>query len=307
MHSLDRRRFLQSASAAALAGFAGKAAAVEPFQRVNPRIKGLALTSYSLRQHMHWQWGKEKEGEQTMLGFLDYCAELGLEGVELTSYFFERPVKPARLNAIRRRAHLLGLDVAAAAMGNNFGHPPGSDEGKQNLAYFREWIDHFSDLGAPVARVFASKSTPKGASDDEVLANVVANLEVALPYAEKRGVMLGLENHDFVKNVDYLLRVLKAVDSDWLGVTWDSANLDPTPDPYGELARIAPYAVNAQVKVTTRVNGKHVQADYARLVKILRDADYAGYLVLEYEEKEEPYEAVPRFVADVRKALKSTS
>ena len=25
--------------------------------------------------------------------------------------------------------------------------------------------------------------------------------------------MLGLENHDFVKNIDYLLRILKAIDS----------------------------------------------------------------------------------------------
>ena len=34
--------------------------------------------------------------------------------------------------------------------------------------------------------------------------------------------MLGLENHDFVKNIDYLLRILKAVIRKWLGV-WDSA------------------------------------------------------------------------------------
>ena len=53
-------------------------------------------------------------------------------------------------------------------------------------------------------------------------------------------MMLGLENHDFVKNIDYLLRILKAIDSKWLGVIWDSANLSPTPDPYAQLERIAP-------------------------------------------------------------------
>ena len=104
--------------------------------------------------------------------------------------------------------------------------------------------------------------------------------------------MLGLENHDFVKNIDYLLRILKAIDSKWLGVIWDSANLSPTPDPYAQLERIAPYAVTAQVKVMTKVNGEDTPADYARLVKILREANYRGYLIFEYEEDEDPYTAI---------------
>ena len=85
---------------------------------------------------------------------------------------------------------------------------------------------------------------------------MIANAEIALDHAERRGVMLGIENHDFVKNIDYLLKVIKAIDSDWLGVIWDSANLAPTPDPYCDLARIAPYAITAQMKVMTRVNGE---------------------------------------------------
>ena len=60
---------------------------------------------------------------------------------------------------------------------------------------------------------------------------MTANLEAALGHAEKRGVILGLDNHDFGKKIDYLLRILKAIESDWLGVVWDSANLTPTPDP----------------------------------------------------------------------------
>ena len=62
----------------------------------------------------------------------------------------------------------------------------------------------------------------------------------------------------------------------------------PTPDPYAQLERIAPYAVTAQVKVMTKVNGEDTPADYARLVKILREANYRGYLIFEYEEDEIP-------------------
>ncbi|MFP6906849.1 MAG: TIM barrel protein, partial [Verrucomicrobiota bacterium] len=149
----------------------------------------------------------------------------------------------------------------------------------------------------------AGKKLPPNQTDDQIIVNVVANLETACEYAGKQGIMLGLENHDFVKNVDYLLRILKAVKSDWLGVIWDSANLSPTPDPYKELARIAPYAVTAQIKVMTKVNGEHVPADYAKLVDILRKATFRGYLIFEYEEPEDPYLAIPPHLEKLRKLI----
>ena len=165
----------------------------------------------------------------------------------------------------------LGLDLTGGAMSNNFAYKPGSPENVGHMKYFRKWVDHFADMGVPVVRIFAGKKLPPNQSDDQIIDNVVTNLETACEYAEKRGVILGIENHDFVKNLDYLLHILQAVKTDWLGVIWDSANLAPTPDPYKDLARIAPYAVTAQVKVMTKVNGKNVPADYAKLVEILRD------------------------------------
>ena len=150
-------------------------------------------------------------------------------------------------------------------------------------------------------RVFATRAIPRGLSDAQVISHVTANLEEALVHAEKRGVILGLENHDFVSNIDYLLEILGRIDSKWLGVIWDSANLTAVADPYKELARIAPYAVTAQLKVMTKVNGKDVPADYTRLVKILSEANYRGYLVLEYEEDEDPYDAIPQELAKLRK------
>ena len=152
---MKRRTFL---SAAALAS---TALAIEPFARDTAQFSGLGLTTYSLKRHMKWWWGKVKDGNQLdMLGFLDYCAELGLDGAELTSYFFEEPVTTARLNQIKRRAHLQGLEITGAAMSNNFGHPPDSDITAGEMRYFRKWIDHSADLGAPVCRIFASKKTP---------------------------------------------------------------------------------------------------------------------------------------------------
>ena len=47
-------------------------------------------------------------------------------------------------------------------------------------------------------------------------------------------------------------------------------------------------------------NGKKEDADLERIVKILKDANYRGYVVLEYEEKDDPKQAIPGFIARLR-------
>ncbi len=74
-----------------------------------------------------------------------------------------------------------------------------------------------------------------------------------------------------------------------------------SPDPYRDLARIAPYSLNAQVKVEIPVNGVKQPADLRRIVDILRQADYSGYVTLEYEAKEDPYKAIPRYLDELRR------
>ena len=303
MISRNRRRFLQACSTASIAALAAPTVAVDHFQRVSPRIKGVSLSAYSLRRHMQWWKGDRTDEHLDILGFLEYCARLGLDGAELTSYFFPSPLEVTYINQVKRRAHLLGIDITGGAMGNTFVHPPNSDLGRKEMEYFQFWINHFADLGAPVVRIFAGRGKLQAGTEDQVMANVIANLEQAVTYAEKHGVMLGLENHDIMKNIDNLLHVISAIDSPWLGVTWDSANLMTTPKPYAELARIAPHAVTAQLKVMTQVNGKPTPADFTRMLELLHDAKYRGYVVLEYEEKEEPYDAIPSFVKQVREAL----
>ncbi|MEQ8847471.1 sugar phosphate isomerase/epimerase family protein [Botrimarina sp.] len=296
-----RREFLTGLGAATLAAAAPAQAPLSP--RVNPRLKGVGLSSYSLRDAMRWRYGERTDGELTMEGFFDYAAREGLDAVEPTSYFFPAPPPAGFVAQLRRRAHLLGLDISSAAMGNDFSWPPGSDRGQANLAYAREWIERFADLGAPALRVFASRRPPEGLDDDTLVDNVTANVAEVLPLAERCGVMLGLENHDRVRDPDLLLRIIEQVGSPWLGVCWDSGNLVDTPAPYDHLRRLAPVAAIAQLKTETPVNGEPMPADYPRLARLLVESGYAGYLVLEYEGEQPPREAIPRHVAELRRAI----
>jgi sugar phosphate isomerase/epimerase len=132
----------------------------------------------------------------------------------------------------------------------------------------------------------------------------VESIEACADHAAKRGVFLALENHGgIVAEPDGLLEIVKAVKSEWFGVNLDTGNFHGV-DPYADLARIVPYAVTAQVKVEMQAKGGEKQeADFGRLVRMLKDGGYRGYVTLEYEAAEAPLTAVPRYLERLRALL----
>jgi sugar phosphate isomerase/epimerase len=296
---VTRRTFLAGVAGAAAVGLSRPARAIEPFKRPGKPIMKLSLAAYSMKRYLAAKPGTK--GAMDMGGFIDYCAKLGLDGTELTSYWFPKDVTPEYLASLKRRAHLAGLDISGGAIANRFTLPAGKALDAQHV-HVRKWIDHYADLGAPVIRVFAGRSE-KGVDEATALKYGIANLQEACQYAGKRGVMLGIENHDYVADIDRMMTVIRGVKSPWFGVTFDSGNFHSA-DPYADLARIAPYAVNAQIKVAMHRPGKAAEpADFKRIIKILRDANYSGYITLEYEAKEDPCKSIPKYLDALRECI----
>ncbi len=63
---------------------------------------------------------------------------------------------------------------------------------------------------------------------------------------------------------------------------------------------IAPYAVNAQIKVEMQIGGMSQPTDLKRVVQILRDASYSGWVALEYEAAPDPLQAIPAWLTQLK-------
>lgn len=263
--------------------------ASEPPKRTGGPHLRVGCCAYSYRDFLT----AKRQPRMTLEDFLDQCADIGLDGVELTSYYFPSDLTFAYIRGLARRAYLLGLDVNSTAIGNNFMLPPGPERDRQ-IAHVKQWIDYAVDMGAPCARVFAG-DRKSDTTDDQALAWATECLDASCEYAATRGVMLAMENHGNVcaRSSDNTLRVVQAVPSDWFGLKWDTANFH-TADPYADLTRCAPWAITTHIKTEVFPDGHRQPADYPRLLRILRDAGYRGYLQLEYEGTEDPSVAVPR-------------
>ena len=297
--SMQRRMFLYSLGLGGIVTAAcRRAAAIAPIKRAQTSGLKISLAAYSLGSYLQRKPGED--GALDLSGFIDYCASLELEGSELTQYYFPELVSDEYLYGLKRQAHLAGLDISGGAIGNQFTMGPG-DALDQQMAYTKKWIEHYATLGAPVIRVFAGLP-PDGVTEDEAINRAVLALKEACEFAGRHGIMLAIENHDFTSKVDRLLRIVEAVNSPWFGVNFDSGNLSHSQDPYADMERIAPFTVNAQLKVGVRSANGNKPADLPRIVEILREGGYAGYLVLEYE-KGNPYENIPRYIDQLQKLI----
>jgi sugar phosphate isomerase/epimerase len=295
---LDRRQFLASAAAVTTtAAIFRNTQAIEPIARTGePKFK-FSLAAYSYRDLLQGD-----SPQLTLTDFVGDCAKYGLEGTELTSYYFPKSTDENYLRTLRRQCFRLGLDISGTAIGNDFGHPPGEKRDAE-IAKTKQWIEYAEILGAPVIRIFAGHQQ-KDQTEAQTHRLMVEGIEECCDYAGKHGVHLALENHGGpTATADGLLSFVRDVNSPWFGVNLDSGNFH-SDDPYGELAKIAPYALNAQIKVVMSGPGKKKEpANFQRLAKILREAHYRGYIVLEYEEAGEVREECAKYLDQLREAF----
>jgi sugar phosphate isomerase/epimerase len=255
-------------------------------------------TAYSYRKYL-------KSGEMTLEGFLDKAVEIGLDCVDLTSYYFPK-TDDEYLYHIKKYAYLNGLDITGTAVGNRFSHPE-PEKRAEVVQMVKDWVDISAKLGAPCIRVFAG-GLPEGHTFEEAMKWTAECLEECAEYAKPRGVIIALEDHGGITSTaEQVISILKAVggsylEERWLGTLLDLGNYRG--DPYGNIEKAAPYAVATHAKTDVHIEGEGKKdADFERITKILHEAGYKGCLSIEYEGAEEPMTAIPKFVKYLKECI----
>jgi L-ribulose-5-phosphate 3-epimerase len=271
----------------------------------------IGVSTYSF-----WHFDAQTSQWRDIEKCLETASEMGFDGVEVLQV--QMPdTSPAALRRIKSRAFTLGLDLMGFSTHQGFLTP---DEQKRtdNILKTTQFLEQAYDLGIPTIRVNTGRwGTSK--SFDELMANrgveprldghtdeegykwIIDSFEKLVPEAEKRGVIMGLENHwGLGTTPEGVLKVVEAVNSPWLQVTLDTGNF--LEDPYDRLKQLAPRTVLLQAK-TYHGGGLwySLDLDYARIATIMRESGYCGYISLEMEGKEDPLTAVPKSLAMLRR------
>tara|TARA_Y100000588_G_scaffold198525_1_gene212316 strand:+ start:474 stop:1433 length:960 start_codon:yes stop_codon:yes gene_type:complete len=302
---MNRRNFLAATASLPLAGCATATLA----QAIKPRIK-LGIATYS-----YWHFTPKKYPIKKVI---DHAAEHGAEGVDILHVQMAGE-SPAYLQSLKRHALINGVDLICLSIHQDFVDPDRGYRARQ-IARTLHCIDIAHELGIPCIRLNTgrwntTKSFDKlmenrgmepvlpGHTEDEGFGWVIESIEKCLGHAEKKGVILALENHwGLSRTPEGLLRIVNAIQSPWLRVLMDTGNF--LENPYPKLEQIAPKTVFVQAK-TYQGGGKWytLDLDYQRIAKILRKVNYRGYVSLEFEGKADAHKAVPESLAMLRKAF----
>jgi sugar phosphate isomerase/epimerase len=304
--AVGRRRFLGSLAAVTGSAWAAPAgpsvaAETEAPRSTTPFHPKLAIAADTFRKQFAWFKGKPQQPSGRpidMHGFLEHCAALDV-AAELTAYFFPADLDREALLALRREAFLRGVTICGTAIGNHFDTATGTAL-EAEIRDAKRWLDHAATMGAPHIRFFAG--TAAGLAAPGRFAQSVAATRECAEYAADRGVMIGIENHGGITPAT-LLRFLDEVDHPWVGINLDTGNFY-SDDPYADLAACVDRAIHVQWKASVRDSKrKKSPADYRRIADILREAHYAGFIALEYEEGDDPYAATAEHLARIREAI----
>jgi sugar phosphate isomerase/epimerase len=324
-----RRRFLQRVGLASLAALSGLRiqgqAAVAPIQRAGGSRLKVSLNAYSFAKLLN-NYALGRGAGISLFDLADFCAKQNFDGFDPTGYYFpgyrDRKLPEDKLVFdLKRHAFDLGLGISGTGVGNNFTTADAAARAK-DVEWIKQWVEVAAKLGAPVLRIFADtqmraqtwETVSNGAKRDEVETWIADEIRKCAEYAAKFGVIIGVQNHgDFIKTADNLIGLIQKVDSPWCGAIVDTGYFRAE-DPYAEMAKAAPYAVNWQIKQSPFGVEQQAEAptDLVRLLKIVRDSGYRGYLPIETlsqrgDSSYDPYTVVPKFLGELRAAIEGTA
>ncbi len=207
------------------------------------------------------------------------------------------------------------FDIAPAALMGNSDFAVSDSKLDAILAWVGKQISYCGALGAPVLRIFASHIRAQYV-DRDMFDRTIRNLRRIVPVAEENRVQLALENHfGITASGDDVARIVEGVASPWLGVNYDPANFVPVGvDPIEAGRQLAPYIRHCHLKDAVYVGSTSYSGyaylevgagivDYPRVIELLRDIDYQGFLSLEYESTFDPVRGTQQGLANLRQLM----
>lgn len=276
----SRRDFLkhsaQFAAGVGLAGWMGQTA----WAAAEPAFK-ISLAQWSLHRTFF-----DKKADN-----LDFAkiakTEFGIDAIEYVNQFFKDKAKDQKyLGEMKKRAADLGVK-SVLIMIDSEGHLGDADEGKRAIAVENhyKWVEAAKFLGCHAIRVNAASS----GSYDEQIERAADGLHKLSEFGALHDISVIVENHGGLSsNGEWLAATIKKANHPRCGTLPDFGNFKIKEgeeyDRYKGVRELMPFAKAVSAKSHDfDAQGNETHTDYEKMMKIVLDAGYHGYVGIEYE------------------------
>jgi L-ribulose-5-phosphate 3-epimerase len=263
-----------------------------------------------------------QERKMDIAQYIEKCAEFGFSEIELNDGYLNKD-KSISAKDIKKRAITLGLSIVAVAIESVFvrNNEQEIEKEKQNII---DWLEKAYFLGAPILRLNTGQmvNTLKTLKNQNVTWDMIKDwtartFQEVIPYAEKLGIMLAMENHYCVtRTSEDTIELVRKIDSPWFKINIDTGNFyedihygddfnrnpeileraKPFEDVYEGIEKMAPDMVYCHAKIY-KLEGdgcNDLLLDYDRIFKIYNQHGYRGYISIENFSQEDPIIIIPR-------------
>lgn len=289
--NLDRRSFIKN-SGKGIIGLSAISAI--PFFSSNNRVIAKASSDLFFKISLA-EWSLHKTLFSGKLTNMEFPAkaknEFGIHGLEYVNQFFkDKAEDEAYLKELKSRTTDLDM-VNVLIMIDAEGHLADADDAKRakSVENHYKWVEAAKFLGCHSIRVNAY-ATSKDPEEGKTAA--VDGLSRLTEFAEPYGINIIVENHGgFSSNGQWLSGVMKQVNKPSCGTLPDFGNfcIKRGPDGCAEeydrykgVKELMPFAKGVSAKTGEfDAEGNAVDTDYLKMMKIVKDAGYTGYVGIE--------------------------
>ncbi|MBX2921490.1 MAG: sugar phosphate isomerase/epimerase [Chitinophagaceae bacterium] len=242
--------------------------------------------------------------------------EFGINVVEYVNQFFkDKANDTGYLNELLKRCKDNGVKNHLIMVDGEGGLADLDDAKRmKTVENHYKWVDAAKYLGCSTIRV---NSYGEGSAEN-VQKAAIDGLGKLGEYGEKAGINIIVENHGgYSSNGMWLAGVMKGVNMKNVGALPDFGNFcikrangkcEEEYDRYKGVAELMPFAKGASAKTYDfDAQGNCIETDYLKMMKIVKDSGFTGYVGIEYEGsdlgEEEGIKKTKALLEKVRKSL----
>lgn len=237
------------------------------------------------------QWSLHRTLFGGQLDNLDFAAtarkEYGLDAVEYVNQFFkDKAAGQDYLRQMKQRAADAGVKSLLIMIdGEGAIGDPDDAARRKAVENHHKWVEAARFLGCHSIRVNAASR----GSDDEQLKLAADGLRRLTEFGAQHEINVIVENHGGLSsNGAWLAAVIRKVDHSRCGTLPDFGNFllgeDKWYDRYQGVRELMPFAKAVSAKSRDfNEKGEETTTDYRRMMKIILEAGYRGYVGIEYE------------------------
>ena len=251
------------------------------------------------------------QGKFDFLGFPDLVKNTyGINGAEYWSIpFMGRENDRDFLNDLKRRSDDIGvdnliilvddIDIKTMQSGPSLASSNKNDRDTA-IDYHKKWVDVAKNIGCHSIRINLRSEEE---NDQKILENSSESISRLIEFSKQDNISIVIENHGGITgDADWLVSLMKNVDSKHLGTLPDfgtynfcikrgnlnfqslSENCEDQYDKYLGVKKLMPYAKGVSAKSHEfDKDGEDLSTNYSRMIKIISESNYKGYITIEYE------------------------